>query len=128
MEILKSGETMNSWEMIVGVVPENFDYKAQKCLGFPSGWGYISGNGSKISSFSEGENFGPKFGVDDKIGIEVDFDKDGSLSFTKNSVFVGVAYKNLEEPIRFAVSFTGRLSSVRINYIISIFQILIFFI
>lgn len=108
VRIDNSGETPNTWKIVIGVVPTSFEtnYSVSRCVGgTQGGWGYVAATGSKYHS-SSAEKYGDQFSSGDVIGIILDFDM-RTIEFLRNGVSQGIAFRNLSGPVRLAASFTA---------------------
>eukprot|EP01084_Bolivina_argentea_P251841 422543_1 len=120
IHIIHDGKGIQSrFKFIVGVVSLSFDFKNSPGLGCPHSWGYNGGTGQKCSGYSDeyigetGEDYGEGYGDQDRIKCVVDFNKQ-TIEYFKNDKTQGIAFDNLDTPVRPAVSICGIGTSVRI--------------
>eukprot|EP01006_Ploeotia_vitrea_P052211 TRINITY_DN67660_c9_g12_i2.p1 TRINITY_DN67660_c9_g12~~TRINITY_DN67660_c9_g12_i2.p1 ORF type:complete len:1039 (+),score=601.97 TRINITY_DN67660_c9_g12_i2:75-3191(+) len=113
LRIKYDAATSNTWRFIIGVVPAKFPRKgkAKEWVGAHGSWGYIAGTGGKCHNVAKSQPYGHKYGADDVVSVALDFDE-RTIEFFKNGRTQGVAFRNLQGPVRLAVSFTGTESSV----------------
>ncbi|KAF9578098.1 hypothetical protein BGW38_006303, partial [Lunasporangiospora selenospora] len=64
----------------------------------PQSWGYHGDDGNSFGGCGNGRSFGPVFTTGDTIGCGVNF-RDMSLFYTKNGVYLGVAFRDLKGPL-----------------------------
>ncbi|KAI8595216.1 hypothetical protein EDD21DRAFT_391787 [Dissophora ornata] len=64
----------------------------------PQSWGYHGDDGNSFGGCGSGRPFGPVFTTGDTIGCGVNF-RDMSLFYTKNGVYLGVAFRDLKGPL-----------------------------
>ena len=115
IEIMETTNTKNSWQICVGVIPKEYDFKHKKLwIGAQNSWAYISGTGGKVYNSSKSLTFGSKYQEKDKIGVLMDFDNH-TLEFFKNDVPQGEAFNNLYGPVYAAVSMTGNGTKVKLD-------------
>ena len=103
----------NGWKICLGVFNSN-----QSAVGswgkYKNGWGYISGNGSKM--FTEAMMYGLPYGLNDVISIEF---VNKTLTFYKNGVTQGPAYVNIDGSLYLAVALSDVGHSVEITDVTS---------
>ncbi|KAK3822831.1 MAG: concanavalin A-like lectin/glucanase domain-containing protein [Benniella sp.] len=61
----------------------------------PQSWGYHGDDGNSFGGCGSGRPFGPVFTTGDTIGCGVNF-RDMSLFYTKNGVYLGIAFRDLK--------------------------------
>ncbi|KZF24307.1 SPRY domain-containing protein [Xylona heveae TC161] len=61
----------------------------------PESWAYHGDDGFSFSCTASGKAYGPKFSTSDVIGCGVNF-RTGCAFFTKNGVYLGVAFRDLK--------------------------------
>eukprot|EP01084_Bolivina_argentea_P251843 422545_1 len=113
IQIIDDVKTGNRWKYIFGVVPLSFDPKKIAWLGSQNSWGYIGGTGGKIYQDGKSIKYGEKYGVNDRIKAEIDFNKH-TIEFFKNGKSQGIAFDNLKTAVRPAISFTGKGTTIKI--------------
>ncbi|KAF9104226.1 hypothetical protein BGX29_002195 [Mortierella sp. GBA35] len=64
----------------------------------PLSWGYHGDDGNGFEGCGSGRPFGPVFTTGDVIGCGINF-RDMSLFYTKNGIYLGVAFRNLKGPL-----------------------------
>jgi hypothetical protein len=98
---------------ILGVIPASLRCDGPKqWVGTSKSWGYIAGTGGKCHDTAKSVEYGAKYGEGDVIGVCIDFDAGGTLSFWKNGVDQGIAYTGLSGNLAIAASLTGTGSSL----------------
>jgi len=114
IEIVYDAKTTNSWKFVIGVVPVKFDPRRTAWIGSQGSWGYIGGTGGKVYNVGESLPYSKKYGGNDKIRCDVDFNK-CTIEFFINNKSCGIAFKNLNTPVKPAVSLTGKGACVKIT-------------
>jgi len=107
VEILDTGQ---KGYIAVGIttVSHDLDVHPGWC---PGSWAYHGDDGRKFGENGAGENFGPSYGKFDVIGCAYDFIKK-EMFFTKNGVFLGIAFSFSSTPGNMALFPTVGLSSL----------------
>jgi len=113
IHIINDIKTSNQWKYIFGVAPLQFDPKRTAWLGSQSSWGYIGGTGGKCHNVGKSEAYGKRFGGQDRIRCVLDFTR-RTIEFFRNDKSQGIAFTDLNCPVRPAVSLTGKGAAVRI--------------
>jgi len=113
IHIINDIKTSNQWKYIFGVAPIAFDPKRTAWLGSQSSWGYIGGTGGKCHNVGKSEAYGKRFGGQDRIRCVLDFNR-RTIEFFRNDSSQGIAFTDLNCPVRPAVSLTGKGAAVRI--------------
>eukprot|EP01084_Bolivina_argentea_P249975 418637_1 len=112
--ILTDAATSNSWKIMVGVVPMEFNpRRSQKWLGSQNSWGYIAGTGDKCFATGKSVKYGKKYGEGDTIKCSLDFEA-RTIEFFKNDISMGIAFTNLNCAVKPAVSITGTGTKIQI--------------
>ena len=114
INIIADMKTSNTWKMVIGCVPVNFDPRKTGWIGSQGSWGYIAGTGGKCRDVPKSVAYGKKYGNNDVIKCEVDSNK-GTIEFYRNGKSQGTAFKNLKGPVKPAVSLTGKGTTLRIS-------------
>jgi HECT-domain (ubiquitin-transferase)/Regulator of chromosome condensation (RCC1) repeat/SPRY domain/Kelch motif len=111
VEVTVSGQTGNTWKTVIGVVPESYTpTSGALCVGGSlGGHGYVQHTGCKYNSTGGcgSTAYGEKYGEGDVIRVVGDLDAK-TLEFFKNGESQGVAFTNLEGPVRVGCSVTGQ--------------------
>jgi len=87
--------------MCIGVVPED-KWREIEFIGDHHSWGFYS-NGDTRYQAGYNRQYGPRYLNFDRVAVVCDFDK-CTISFEKNGRDLGVAFENLDGPVRVGVS------------------------
>ena len=109
----------NTWRIMIGVVPvDNIHFDSVNiwdryfCGKHFGGWAYIA-DGLKSHSACTGTQYGAKYTVNDVIKCQLNFDKK-SIQFYKNNTSQGIAFNDLNVPVRIAVGMAIDGASLKI--------------
>eukprot|EP01083_Nonionella_stella_P046664 124921_1 len=116
LDIVQDSNTTNKWRFIFGVAPASFEPKSSCWLGSQGSWGYIAGLGGIVHKSDKHVSYGETFGVKDKISVQLDFQKH-TIEFFRNGKSQGVAFTNLNGPVRAGTSMTGTRSAVKLTVV-----------
>ncbi|KAK9760457.1 hypothetical protein K7432_015485, partial [Basidiobolus ranarum] len=81
----------------------------------PSSWGYHGDDGHSFCCSGTGKPYGPMYTTGDVIGCCVNF-RDGSAFYTKNGVFLGIAFRDLKGALYPSVGFRTPGEQVEVNF------------
>ncbi|KAJ3067972.1 Ran-binding protein 9, partial [Rhizoclosmatium hyalinum] len=83
----------------------------------PGSYGYHGDDGFLFESTGKGKPYGPTYTKGDTIGCIVNF-MDNTMSFTKNGILIGVAFRDLKPdvPLYPTVGFRTHGESMQINF------------
>lgn len=105
----------NTWGFCLGVVPAVFNCNhSQKWIGSQNSWGYIAGTGGIVNDSVDSQPYFQPYSFGDIIGITMDFTAK-TISFSKNGVSPGIAFRNLSGPVKIGASLTATGSAIRIR-------------
>lgn len=111
-EIVLTQFYYTSYAVNVGVAPSNFsNYSTNQMLAYSGhvpGWAFACGNTQRFNNYDM-QGYGRQCAQGDVIGVKVDMDKK-TIEFFINGVSQGVAFRNLQGPVRPAVSLYGNHS------------------
>lgn len=106
--------TSNTWRFIIGLIPSDLDCNGPKqWVGTSNSWGWIAGTGGKCHSEAKSVQYGDKYGLDDVVGIQMDFDA-RTVEFFRNGKSQGVAFANLVGVVHLGASLTATGSRIQI--------------
>ena len=103
----------NGWKACIGIFNTN-KYQAGSWGKYKNGWGYIMGNGNKVST--EAVPYGHAYGIGDTITIEY---RNESIFFYRNNVPQGLAYPDMHGPFYLAVALSDTGHAVEIQGVTS---------
>jgi len=115
IEILKSAKTTNMWKILVGAVPQTCKF-GEGSLEPGASWVYTANGFKTLNNGYNYQRYGEPYGTGDIITVELDFDKK-SIEFYKNEVSLGIAFKNLYDPVFPVVGVCGYGTSFRLKSI-----------
>ncbi|ORX95020.1 SPRY-domain-containing protein [Basidiobolus meristosporus CBS 931.73] len=81
----------------------------------PNSWGYHGDDGNSFCCSGNGKQYGPVYTTGDIIGCCVNF-RDGSAFYTKNGVFLGIAFRELKGPLYPSVGFRTPGEQIEVNF------------
>ncbi|ORY05429.1 SPRY-domain-containing protein [Basidiobolus meristosporus CBS 931.73] len=81
----------------------------------PNSWGYHGDDGHSFCCSGTGKPYGPTYTTGDIIGCCVNF-RDGSAFYTKNGVFLGIAFRDLKGTLYPSVGFRTPGEQVEVNF------------
>ncbi|KAF9908642.1 hypothetical protein EC991_009669 [Linnemannia zychae] len=86
----------NGQQGYIGIGACNANVALDRLPGWePLSWGYHGDDGNGFEGCGNGRPFGPVFTTGDVIGCGINF-RDMSLFYTKNGIYLGVAFRNLK--------------------------------
>ncbi|KAG0318617.1 hypothetical protein BGZ97_003477 [Linnemannia gamsii] len=89
----------NGQQGYIGIGACNANVALDRLPGWePLSWGYHGDDGNGFEGCGNGRPFGPVFTTGDVIGCGINF-RDMSLFYTKNGIYLGVAFRNLKGPL-----------------------------
>ncbi|KAJ3064102.1 hypothetical protein HDU98_000164 [Podochytrium sp. JEL0797] len=100
------------------------DVKLDRLPGWdPNSFGYHGDDGFVFESTGKGRPYGPTYSTGDTIGCILNF-RDNTMSFTKNGLYIGVAFRNINPdlPLYPCVGFRTPGESIHINFGASPFE------
>lgn len=106
-------DTVSPSDIMIGIVDPNNVSFGNFFTHTPRGWGWYANTGA-VYHQSLASNYAESFGKGDIIGVLLDLDKEGSLSFFKNEKYMGIAFKNIQGPVCPAVTIYHPSDKVRI--------------
>ena len=113
---LPKTQTSNTWIFCIGVVPVSFSASnTQKWIGSQGSWGYIGGTGGVVHDSVESTAYYQPYTFGDTISVILDFGAK-SISFAKNGISPGVAFRNLTGPVKIGASVTATGTALKIRY------------
>ncbi|KAG0239098.1 hypothetical protein BGW41_007941 [Actinomortierella wolfii] len=86
-----------------------------QCGWDPNSWGYHGDDGHSFGGSGRGKPFGPTFTTGDTVGCGVNF-RDNTLFYTKNGVYLGVAFRDLKGPLYPTVGMRTPNEAVETNF------------
>ncbi|ORY44413.1 SPRY-domain-containing protein [Rhizoclosmatium globosum] len=114
-EVLVVSEGKDGW-MGIGCCTK--DVNLDRLPGWdPGSYGYHGDDGFLFESTGKGKPYGPTYTKGDTIGCIVNF-MDNTMSFTKNGILIGVAFRDLKPdvPLYPTVGFRTHGESMQINF------------
>ncbi|KAF9551019.1 hypothetical protein EC957_010787 [Mortierella hygrophila] len=89
----------NGQQGYIGIGACNANVALDRLPGWePLSWGYHGDDGNGFEGCGNGRPFGPVFTTGDVIGCGINF-RNMSLFYTKNGIYLGVAFRNLKGPL-----------------------------
>ncbi|KAG0284746.1 hypothetical protein BGZ96_010904 [Linnemannia gamsii] len=89
----------NGQQGYIGIGACNANVALDRLPGWePLSWGYHGDDGNGFEGCGNGRPFGPVFTTGDVIGCGINF-RDMTLFYTKNGIYLGVAFRNLKGPL-----------------------------
>ncbi|KAG0375366.1 Ran-binding protein 9 [Mortierella sp. AD032] len=86
----------NGQQGYIGIGACNANVELNRLPGWePLSWGYHGDDGNGFEGCGNGRPFGPVFTTGDVIGCGINF-RDMTLFYTKNGIYLGVAFRNLK--------------------------------